>query len=745
MAITITPVFEGTVANDGTGDPIRDAFNKIDDNIDSIVGYLTGAGNNDTVTFLHANAETFSANIGFFTNLSSANLLATSVNITGNLTAANIISDIGLYSSGATVLSGETSVQTLNLLGNTNVTGAILPTQAGIDIGSPTQTFRYIYATPVTSAIILPSVSSGFIAVHTDFDPASYTVKDVGVVGRYNQNSSNLYAFFGYQASTDNFVYKLTPTDHTDSGETQVTDGVYGNVEFGSLLLSNTVATSANTLIVNGDTSINGNLFVSSNIYSNSSLVVGTATVNNMIVTGTVQGALNVSGTVYSNGYEVLNIGAAGAYNLFSGGIVLGNVLFPTSYDAVSQSEAGFVVGGGIGVGGNIIAGGFVGPYYGTIITPEQTNITTVGTLGNLTVNYTTTTNRLNAQTIGVTDATITGNLYIQAGTISGVNALTVDGNITTANVSAGIIGNVGATLTGTLNTATQTGITRVGTLTLLSVSGNITAQNSIAVTNKVTVANLQVSSNIIAQSSIAVTNKVTAANLQITSNIIGQDSIAITNKVTAANLQITSNIIGQDSIAITNKVTTANLQVSSNIIGQDSIAITNKVTAANLRVTGNTIAGNILPSAGNTFNLGSSNTWWNSIYTVSLNARAADLAEKYSADSEYSPGTVVVFGGDQEITVTTTFADPRVAGTISTEPAYLMNSEITGLAVALRGRVPCQVIGPVQKGDLLVTAETPGFAISVGDDKSHGVSVFAKSLTTDLSEGLKVITAVIL
>jgi hypothetical protein len=103
-----------------------------------------------------------------------------------------------------------------------------------------------------------------------------------------------------------------------------------------------------------------------------------------------------------------------------------------------------------------------------------------------------------------------------------------------------------------------------------------------------------------------------------------------------------------------------------------------------------------------------------------------------------------VVFGGSEEITVTDAFADVRVAGVISSNPAYLMNATATGLPVALRGRVPVQVLGAVSKGDLLVTSLQPGFAQSVGQNNSYGAAVFAKSLVTNGSNGSKIIEAVI-
>jgi hypothetical protein len=120
--------------------------------------------------------------------------------------------------------------------------------------------------------------------------------------------------------------------------------------------------------------------------------------------------------------------------------------------------------------------------------------------------------------------------------------------------------------------------------------------------------------------------------------------------------------------------------------------------------------------------------------------ARYADLAEKYLSDAEYETGTVVVFGGDEEITVTDKHNDTRVAGVISEKPAHLMNSDLAGkhpLAVGLTGRLPCKVLGKVKKGDILVTAAKKGYAI-VNNTPSVG-TIIGKSLENkdDLGEGL--------
>ena len=83
-------------------------------------------------------------------------------------------------------------------------------------------------------------------------------------------------------------------------------------------------------------------------------------------------------------------------------------------------------------------------------------------------------------------------------------------------------------------------------------------------------------------------------------------------------------------------------------------------------------------------------------------------MAEKYTADAEYTPGTVLSFGGSQEVTLSLIDADHRVAGVVSTNSAYIMNAGLTSehvATVALTGRVPCSVTGTVRKGDSMVSA----------------------------------------
>jgi hypothetical protein len=119
-----------------------------------------------------------------------------------------------------------------------------------------------------------------------------------------------------------------------------------------------------------------------------------------------------------------------------------------------------------------------------------------------------------------------------------------------------------------------------------------------------------------------------------------------------------------------------------------------------------------ILPDATTTYDLGSTSKKYNTVHAKATSAQYADLAEIYESDSRYDVGTVVVFGGEKEVTQSTISNDTRVAGVVSENPAYLMNDESEGQAIALVGKVKCKVHGMVSKGDLLTTCGThPGCA----------------------------------
>jgi hypothetical protein len=120
--------------------------------------------------------------------------------------------------------------------------------------------------------------------------------------------------------------------------------------------------------------------------------------------------------------------------------------------------------------------------------------------------------------------------------------------------------------------------------------------------------------------------------------------------------------------------------------------------------------------------------------------ARYADLAEKYLPDAEYAVGTVVKVGGTAEVTVTS-WGD-RAIGVVSANPAFMMNKDLEGgIYIALKGRVPVKVKGPVRKGDRLVASDG-GVAISAGSAK---MDMFAIALESSDEQGVKLVEAVVL
>jgi hypothetical protein len=134
---------------------------------------------------------------------------------------------------------------------------------------------------------------------------------------------------------------------------------------------------------------------------------------------------------------------------------------------------------------------------------------------------------------------------------------------------------------------------------------------------------------------------------------------------------------------------------------GITASASTGAITLGSTATSANTAGAIVARGASGEFSAGV-------ITATATNARYADLAEKYSADTDYAPGTVLTFGGIHEVTVSTQYGDARVAGVVSTNPAHLMNTMLESehtVALALTGRVPTKVTGTVRKGDMMIAA----------------------------------------
>ena len=194
----------------------------------------------------------------------------------------------------------------------------------------------------------------------------------------------------------------------------------------------------------------------------------------------------------------------------------------------------------------------------------------------------------------------------------------------------------------------------------------------------------------------------------------------AAANYAQGSNTAFSANIANGAFIATTfvgalsGSATSANSVAGANVSGQVANALVagTVYTAAQSNITSVgtltslTLANAAIISVGSNTNVGTFTGNFSLSAGSRLNATYADLAEYYEADSEYEAGTVLAFGGNKEVTIAED-ETTKVAGVVSTNPAYVMNSACAGeyiVAIALQGRVPCKVRGTIHKGDMLVS-----------------------------------------
>ena len=228
--------------------------------------------------------------------------------------------------------------------------------------------------------------------------------------------------------------------------------------------------------------------------------------------------------------------------------------------------------------------------------------------------------------------------------------------------------------------------------------------------------------------------NKTTPAYIDTTGNVVVVGNTTIGSG--SANLFI-QNSTGSSIGFIT--VDTGNTHIGSYTNNGVNFK-TNGATKAVLDATGN-----FYPVGNASANIGSTTNYWNNIYAVSFlgtstTAKYADLAERYTSDANYEPGTVVDFGGDAEVTISNINGSQFIAGVVSTNPAYMMNSDANGLYIALTGRVPTKVTGPVRKGQMMVSN---GDGTARAENNPTMGSVIGKALQ-NFGDGVGVIEVVV-
>jgi hypothetical protein len=192
-------------------------------------------------------------------------------------------------------------------------------------------------------------------------------------------------------------------------------------------------------------------------------------------------------------------------------------------------------------------------------------------------------------------------------------------------------------------------------------------------------------------------------------------------------------SMVGVDATQTLTNKTLSSPTITGTIIGNITLSATGNVTCGNI----------VNANANGVGNIGTSTTYFNTVFAKATSAQYADLAEMYVADTTYAPGTVVEFGGAEEIQASQQTHSTAVAGIVSTNPSYLMNATQTGnhvVAVALVGRVPCQVVGTITKGDRLVASDITGVATVLDNKKYQPGCIIGKALEAYNSEEVGVI-----
>ena len=601
-----------------------------------------------------------------------------------------------------------------------------------------------------------PSASTDYVAT-MDTGTASTGFIDMGINSSgWNgvaSGQTQSYAGDGYlivQANTTGSLGNLLVGTAGATGNIFfVTGGQNNNNLVMSVTTANTVQITSSvpsTSVSSGALQVSGGMGVGGNLYVGGNFTVQgtTTTVNTEIVTTTEYA--NVISVSYLVGNSSVN----------SGNIIVNNssqVLIANTSATTSASTGALQVKGGVGIGGalNVSSSGS----FGTTLSVNGMVISRPGNGGN--------------QVMGISAGTQlivggSGNYNTLYGATAGVLISSGNFNVAVGNsAGSGITSGpnniaIGFSALGTNTYGSTTGAIGIGYGAMQNGMGNYSigvGQNSL--NNAYGVQNIAVGynagSSITLNSNIAIfggnIGSTAGNNTVIISDGAGNTVFSANGATLATTIPGSLTVLGAFSVpagSVTNSELANNsvtVSAGTGISGGGTVALGGTITVTNAGVTSLTSGGHITASASTGgITLGSDATSANTAGTIvardgsgnfsggtftgtATQANYADVAENYQADTVYHPGTVLMFGGDQEVTV----ADPdtiRVAGVVSTNPAHLMNTGLQGahvVALALLGRVPCNIVGPVRKGDLLVSAgfgyaktnNTPGFGQVIG------------------------------
>jgi hypothetical protein len=514
----------------------------------------------------------------------------------------------------------------------------------------------------------------------------------------------------------------------------------------GNILTSGVISASGN-INAGSSVNVNGMVTAAGNIVSGAT-VAATAFVGNgrqltgLAISNIANGGATISAIAASNSV-IIGFGAvstaeftesetvAGTYGMYlnadfldvvGGNILNANVANITEINATRISASGNITGGNLITSGQFISGG-------TLLSGNLTTGGFVSATGSITTDsYITAAGNVtvaNLLTAGVVSASGT----VVGGNLISLNQISTSGNVFGGNVSGIIRPTAGTGANGIVFPANPGGG-----------SGDLATIQYYAATGEQSVLELTVTNDaddiikLNASGGVSVVGATSGGSFTATGNVTAATVVATT---------ISTTSIGYQQLVAGGAASLANANISVDFSGAMTAA--GNITAGNVQTggivsatgnvigsyfVGNVATNSILHTGTNaTGNIGSSSSYFNTFFGTATTALYADLAEKYSADAYYAPGTVLSFGGSQEVTVSSVDADRRVAGVVSTNPAHLMNSSLESefvAKVALTGRVPVSVVGKVSKGDMMVSA---GNGVARAELDPRPGSVIGKSL----------------
>jgi len=735
--------------------------------------YNLGSNADRWATVYGVNAD-FTAGTTFLSTTTVNNTLTVtlSTNATNTMTGALVVTGgvgigrdlwIGgnLYVNGSRTIINSTAIETGDALIylSTATSSAVGANNSGIAVGpvsTPWITFEYDG--------VANFVSSNGLKTSGGVDSTSITTGDLQIGGGVGIGKNTYMGGSLNVAHVTTSGYVVVTNDLTVSGNATVTNTLNVSSTFN-------VGNKFNVQAVTGNLTINtnkfqvdagtGNVITAGSIGSTGSFVVGAskftvdATSGNIVAAGTITG--NLVHTLSFDGY----LGSGSFNNGSSVSITTNQSATGGSSNLVSRNASGDVT-----IGGNLTATNI----WGTLETASQPNVTTMAGLTSASALAT-----VGTITSGVWHGSTIDNTYLTNNTISGI---ALGSNLDNLTAGTGI--TIGGSVSGTYNGGTAETIATVQDIsTSASPTFNALTIGVLGSSQGIVFTNGGV---LIPYTSTNVRQLTFAPESAVSNGVAGQVDFAVENLSTAANGQASVYVRADNSgakiqllAANSNASTPVNsmgglygtspngmfLWENSSCLMQFLASGTGAASAYNgrspdsvaqLTINGSWDHANAYNQATVTINGGlgvsgkiysGSDMYATIFHGTATSAYYADLAEKYLADADCAPGTVMSFGGVAEVTASVTYMDRRVAGVVSTNPAHLMNDKLEGgIAIALTGRVPCKVVGTIKKGDMLVASGIKGVATSDPDPKLG--AVIGKALEDYNSQSIGVIEVVV-